>query len=73
MNALVEFQGNRYWYLEENGSGPLAYFEHCDEHGNINSLESACSDSFAHVLPNGDIMRYRKIIGNREDLRFIKE
>jgi hypothetical protein len=66
----VRFQGVTYWLLcEPDGDyGPLAFLEHCDERGKINGLDSALSDSFAHLFPDGRLMQYGRQIGTREDL-----
>lgn len=74
MPVLVDFQGERYVYLGEDLAdlGPaghaLAYPDHCDAEGHVRA-ESALSDSFAHVMPSGEIKRYLKVIGHVSDLR----
>lgn len=66
-NIKVNFQGKKYWFLKkEDGTGPLAYLEHCDDKGNL-LLEHAMSISFAHVYHDG-INRFGEKIGTMEDL-----
>jgi hypothetical protein len=70
-SKMVEFQGKRYWLLEMgDGSGALAYLEHCDENGEV-TFDHAMDTSFAHLYPDGHISRYGVRIGAKEDLVFL--
>lgn len=69
MTKLVIFNGTKYWYIKDDNHGPLAPLEHCDENGNIKDFETGLfAESFAHVFPDGNIMRYGKVIGTENDL-----
>jgi len=64
----VSFQGIDLWFLEnEDGTGPLAPLEHCDDEGNFRS-ECFLEDSFAHVFEGGIIKRFGQEIGSVADL-----
>jgi hypothetical protein len=66
----VTFKGENYiWLKNDDGSGALAYPQHVDQDGNV-KMEHAFSDSFAHVMSDGAIMRYRTQIGTRDELVF---
>ena len=56
------------WLRNEDGSGALAYPEHIDEDGEVR-MEAVFKDSYAHVFPNGEIMRFNQRIGSRDDLQ----
>ena len=56
------------WLKDEDGSGALAYPEHIDEAGDVRA-EHVLSDSYAHVFPNGEIMRFNQRIGSRDDFQ----
>lgn len=53
--------------LEEGGDGALAPPEHIRD-GDLNFPACFAGDSYAHVLANGEIKRYRTVIGHRSDL-----
>lgn len=61
-----------FWFLrDEDGTGPLAPKEHCTETGEIANLATALflnGDSYAHVFADGNIRRYREVIGTVADL-----
>ena len=63
--VAVAFPGHGlFWWLKMgDGSGPLAHLADCDAEGNIKD------DSYAHVLADGRIMRYRREIGHRDQLK----
>jgi hypothetical protein len=64
----VSFQGIDLWFLEgEDGTGPLAPLEHCDDQGNF-KWWCFTEDSFAHVIEGGIIKRYGREIGTVSDL-----
>jgi len=68
MSILVEFNGQRFWYLghaltELNYA--LAYLHQCDDNGDVIEL----ADSYAHVCSDGIIRRFGKVIGTIRDLR----
>jgi hypothetical protein len=68
----VKFNGEKYWLLQEGPSGgrALAYLDHCDIGGNL--TEEGCFQlSFAHLIPNGKIMRFQQVIGSQEELEII--
>lgn len=68
----VRFKGEEYWLLAGEISGrALAYMKHIDEDKNIKP-EHVFSDSFAHLIDDGRIMRYGKQIGTQEDLEIIE-
>lgn len=57
-----------FWFLEaDDGHGPLAPLEHCDEQGNV-LLHSVLKDGYAQVCRDGRILRYGALIGRKEDL-----
>jgi len=62
---LVELDGVRLWFLEdEDGSGPLAPLNHCDERGEVVVIAT----SYAHVFEDGAIKRHGEVIGDVADL-----
>ena len=65
----VMFQGKPYVFLkEDDGTGALAYPEHCDAAGKVRTI----AESFAHVVPGGRIMRHRRQIGVVADLTEVR-
>lgn len=70
MSVRVKFEGVEYWLMcEPDGDfGALAPIEHCNAEGHIDTLEHALSESFAHLFPDGRLMRHGQQIGTREDL-----
>lgn len=69
MSAIkVRLGEQRLWWLKnDDGSGPLDL----EIGGNIGpdgELENPFGISYAHVHPNGEISRYGKKIGKREEL-----
>lgn len=74
MSVRVKFQGTEYWLLcdSDGDFGALAPLDHCNEEGHVVDFETAVfADSFAHLFPDGRLMRYGKQIGTREDLERI--
>lgn len=72
----VRFPGHgEFWFLAgDDGTGPLAPQDHCDERGEIVDLGVALlADSYAHVCSDGIIRRYRQQIGTIADLQAIAE
>lgn len=69
----VRLNGVDLWWLRNaDGSGALAPADHCDDMGQINGIETALfDDSYAHVMPDGTIWRYRREIGDVTDLQII--
>lgn len=66
----VSFNGESFvWLKNDDGSGALAYPHHIDEGGHVKIMH-CLSDSFAHVMSDGAIMRYGSQIGVRDDLSF---
>ncbi len=64
----VTFKGEKFvWLKGADGSGALAYPQHIDETGNVKPM-FCMSDSYAHVMSDGAIMRYGSQIGTRDDL-----
>ncbi len=64
----VTFQDTDYWFLEEDGEGPLAPLDHCDDEGEI-LFSKAFELSFAHVFADGNIRRFNTVIGQRAELQ----
>ena len=66
----VLLDGIRLWVqpdvLEEGGHGALAPEGHIED-GDLR-WECCMSESYAHVFPDGEILRYGKVIGQRSDL-----
>jgi hypothetical protein len=70
VNVKVRFHGMVLWFRPSEPDadfGPLAPLEHCDENGNLRP-GAEFQDSFAHVYPDGSVMRYHKQIGTREEI-----
>jgi hypothetical protein len=70
VSVRVRFQGTEYWLLcdPDGDFGALAPLHHCDEAGQVNSLEAVFEGSFAHVYRDGRILKQGQQIGVREDL-----
>lgn len=71
-NLLVDWPGHgRFWVLlDDSGGGALARLEQCDAHGDLVDLATALrGNSYAHLLPDGTIVRNMQIIGHRNDLQ----
>jgi len=75
MNVRVEFPGHgEFWLLTKDESdavteGPLAPLDHCDDEGHLTLEAGLFGDSYAHLTRDGRILRYRELIGHRDDLR----
>lgn len=68
----VRLHGMELWWLKDaDGGGALAPLEHCGVSGDITFKAALFGDSYAHVMEDGRIMRYRKEIGHRNDLEII--
>lgn len=71
MSILVNFKGEIYWFMADDLSEldtALAPLHHCDSDGKLIVL----ADSYAHVMSDGQIFRYRQVIGRVSDLRPIQ-
>lgn len=65
----VELPGHGvFWFLEEDGVGPLAPLDHCDGDGNLLQIWPMRL-SYAHVFADGEIKRFNQVIGRIEDLK----
>ncbi len=53
--------------LLEGGEGALAPDHHVVD-GKLNIRTCFSGDSYAHVMANGEIKRYHRVIGHRSDL-----
>uniref|UniRef100_A0A832MJE7 Uncharacterized protein n=1 Tax=Eiseniibacteriota bacterium TaxID=2212470 RepID=A0A832MJE7_UNCEI len=73
MNHRVLLNGKPLYFLEEpDGSGPLAPPEHMfDGELRLDAALGALGPSYAHVMPDGSIMRFGSKIGTRKDLVFV--
>ncbi|WP_068018949.1 hypothetical protein [Rhodoplanes sp. Z2-YC6860] len=70
-NIRVRFKDQEFiWLKNDDGSGALAYTSHIDSDGHVNIEDAFSSDSFAHVI-DGEIWRYRRVIGRVEDLELL--
>ena len=65
----VSFKGMDFWLLSSTGNGrALAPLEHCDANGHVIVLDV----SFAHLYPDGRLIRFGQQIGTDKDLREVK-
>lgn len=63
MDIKVKFKGNIYYLIGDLTDAAIATKE-AYENGKA---------SFAHLFPNGNIMQFGRVIGNRNDLEVIGE
>lgn len=64
-NTKVEFPGHGTFWLIIDALAPL---EQCDSDGRLTDEAVFFGESYAHIFPDGRIIRYGKTIGTRDDL-----
>jgi hypothetical protein len=78
----VELPGHGTFWLhpwDKDEGAPLSHLDECTPKGVLEVPKCftlgliqgriVCRHSYAHVFPNGEIKRYGKVIGRRQDLK----
>lgn len=59
----IRFQGNKYLLIGYENDAAITTAE--------DYINGVCS--YAHLMPNGDIMRFLNIIGTKDDIEFLED
>lgn len=64
----IKYEGTTYWFQEEeDGGGPVAPVEHCEESGALKIPECFSSPTFGHVYADRSFIRFGKRLGTIDD------
>ena len=71
MATKVKFKGVEYWLGDARPDGhgqSLGPLDHYCDDGTLDMLTCFNSDSYAHLFPDGRLLRYGRQIGTKDDL-----
>ncbi len=65
-NKKIRLHGRMFWLID----GAIAPLDHCDERGN---LVAWTQRSYAHIYPDGAVMRFGEQIATSADIEFVEQ